>query len=383
MGIGTLELLLIPFSIIFMFFLMYGLILLFFMFKKEKKHELNFEPMISVVFPTFNESYVVEDKIKNILDTEYPQNKIEIIISDDSTDETAGKIKLLQKQYSNLRLNRTGERRGYSQSMIDGIRDAKGEIIIITDAGSYYDQQTIPRLIRHFSNPKIGAVTGKNIILNKNNFFGFAEHIYRIMYDKMRYAEAMIDSTFHLNGEATAVRREITQFIKECPANYDYAIGFVSKLLGYKSIVDTEAYFYEKTAFKFIDRVHVKKTRAEGVIRLLFFYKHMLFDKKYGLFGMLIYPANFFLFIIAPSLLALSFLLIIVYTTLKFLYPLNLIVVLSYFLIGCTFMPVTISIFQFEIALLKGLLNACKYREKKDYIKTVKSTRFKLNNGRK
>jgi len=379
MPIGLLELLLIPFIVIAFIFFVYGLILLFFMFKREEIPELKDKPMISVIFPTFNESYIIEDKIKNILDTEYPSEKIEIIISDDSTDDTPQKIKKLQKKYDNLLLNRTGKRRGYSQSMIDGVKQAKGEIIIISDAGSYYDQQTIPRLVRHFSNPKIGAVTGKNIIINKNKILGFAEHIYRIIYDKMRYAEAMIDSTFHLNGEATAVRRNIVKNIKQCPANFDYALGFETRKLNYRSNVDLKAYFYEKTAYKVTDRVHVKKTRAEGVIKVLFHYRKMLFNPKYKFFGVLIYPANFFMFIIAPIGLVVSFLLVVVYSMIRFTYPLNILIIAIFCLIGVLLLPITISFTQFEIALIKGLIGAFKNKNQVDYINTVKTTRFKIN----
>ncbi|MHA1222238.1 MAG: glycosyltransferase [Candidatus Heimdallarchaeaceae archaeon] len=378
MSFIPLDLLLLPIISCFLVFFLYGTILLFFIRNVEEKPCINYFPKISIVFPTYNESYVIENKLKNLMDTNYPQEKIEIIVADDSTDNTSEIIQRLQKSYSNIILERTGERRGYSQSMIDGIKHATGEIIVISDAGSYYDKNTLPNLIRHFNNPKIGAVSGKAKVLNKRKINAFAEHIYRIIYDRYRIAESNIDSTFHLNGEACAIRKEVCQSISSCPANYDIAIGFATRKLGLKAIVDLKAYFYEKSPELGKERIHQKSTRAFGIIRILFNYRDMMLKKEYGLFGLIIYPFNFIIFVVMPLMIAFSIVLVIFYLFFRFAFPINLIILGSIIILLLVLYPITISFVQFEFALIIGLYKTLFYPNQKDEIRTITSTRIKI-----
>ena len=66
----------------------------------------------------------------------------------------------------NIHLLRFEKRMGYSPSMLAGCKAAKGEIVVLNDAGSFIDTHAISRIVSRFQDPKIGVVTGSDVILN-------------------------------------------------------------------------------------------------------------------------------------------------------------------------------------------------------------------------
>ena len=79
---------------------------------------------MSVVIATHNEEKIISKKIENILASNYPIDKIEIVLVDDSNDSTPQIIDECSKKYSNIRLIRFNERMGYSPSMVAGVKAA-------------------------------------------------------------------------------------------------------------------------------------------------------------------------------------------------------------------------------------------------------------------
>ena len=183
---------------------LYGLILLYYYRKKSKIDESNgdtiFEPTVSVVIATHDEELVIGKKIENVLSSNYPLNKLELILVDDSTDSTPEIIREYSKKYSNIQLISFNERVGYSPSMIAGCKAANGEIIVLNDAGSFLDKEAIPNLVAKFVNPKVGVVTGNDILMNTRESGGNSESIYLKFLDFQRTAETKMDSTFFIKS---------------------------------------------------------------------------------------------------------------------------------------------------------------------------------------
>ena len=105
------ALLFLSFGIITLIFGLYGFIILYYgRFKNEKKsikinQKINyeFEPSISVVVPTHDEEMIISKKIENLLDTNYPKEKLELIFVDDSNDSTPDIVEEYSKRYPNIR----------------------------------------------------------------------------------------------------------------------------------------------------------------------------------------------------------------------------------------------------------------------------------------
>ncbi len=367
-------------SIFLVTFLFYGIFLLFFAFRRSNKSSFSdedYNPTVTIILPSFNEGDFIKKKIKNLINTDYDLDKIEIIIADDSTDETSiDYINTLANKYPVIQLCRSNTRRGYSQSLIDSFEIANGEIIIITDCGSLYNKSTITELVQPLQNEKIGGVTGAANILNKNEISGKSETLYRRIYNFMRESESNADSTFHYHGEASSVKKELLADLEIVPTNQDIAIAFHIRKKGFKVIFNHKAKFYEYTPKTLKDRHKQKYIRATGLIKVIF-KNRSSFSPRYGLFGLIIFPAHFSMMLICPLFLAIggisSFLLLM--TTFIESWFISLLVITGFVGSFIIKKELIINIIQLEIVLLLAIWRATTDRNDVIYIDTISSTR--------
>jgi cellulose synthase/poly-beta-1,6-N-acetylglucosamine synthase-like glycosyltransferase len=369
------------FAIPFFVFILYGAILVYYKYKKqpnskEYNEDVKFEPSVSVVIPTHNEESIISKKIENLLASSYPKDKLEIIFVDDSDDSTP---KIIQEsaKFSNIHLIRFDRRMGYTPCMIAGCKAAQGEIIVLSDAGAFFDTKTIANLIRHFRNPSIGAVTSTDVILNVDEEVGRSEELYQKVYNFVRTAETNMDSTFYFKGEASAVRKNLITDMEKYSATFDTAAALLIRKKGYKTIYDPEAKFYEYAPKTHNERIKQKTTRAANWIKILFQFKNMLFNPKYGKFGLLTLPANLMMLVITPIvvLAGISFLIALTFFDLAFAITLWSIIG-TVFILSLTFSRhFLFNFLEFDYSLLKAIYEIIFTKRKHDLIEQIASTR--------
>ncbi|MBN2604091.1 MAG: glycosyltransferase [Candidatus Thermoplasmatota archaeon] len=291
----------------------YGLILLYY-HRQQKKDgtgtDTAIQPLVSVVIATHDEEKVISKKIENVLASNYPSDKLELIFVDDSKDSTPQKIREYAQKYPNIHLIRFKERMGYSPSMIRGCQEANGEIIVLNDAGSFLDTEAIPNLISHFSDPKVGVVTGNDVLMNKNESGGKSEGLYLKFLDFQRTAETKMDSTFFIKGEATATRKNLISDIKNCGETFDSTVGLFVRQKGYKVVYDPNVKFYEYAPSTHNGLVKQKTIRAANLIKVLWRFKHLMFKPELGKYGSIILPMNFAMLIVTPVAIMLAFMIL-------------------------------------------------------------------------
>lgn len=148
--------------------------------KKEIKNLEKFDfsnsseiPLVTIQLPIYNEKYVVERLIDNIVLINYPKDKLEIQILDDSTDDSILETALLVKKYASQgidiqhirRKNRIGFKAG---ALKEGLITAKGEFIAIFDADFVPNQDWLLKTIPNFKNPNVGVVQTRWGHLNRD-----------------------------------------------------------------------------------------------------------------------------------------------------------------------------------------------------------------------
>src|SRR5882757_2248823 len=175
--------LLIPYFIVLTILAAYGahrywMVYLYYKHKKNKttepvahfpSHNL---PRITVQLPIFNEQYVVDRLLDAVCKLEYPREKLDIQLLDDSTDETVVVARALVDRYDALghpvsylhRDNRSGFKAG---ALEEGLKTAKGEFVAIFDADFVPAPDFLLKCIHHFTNPKIGMVQTRWTHINR------------------------------------------------------------------------------------------------------------------------------------------------------------------------------------------------------------------------
>ena len=130
-------------------------------------------PYVTIQLPVFNELYVMERLLNNIAKLEYPREKLEIQVLDDSTDEsvesTAKQIAELQKTGLDIQHIRRENRQGFKAGALkEGLKTAKGEFIAIFDADFLPKENWLLETVPYFKDPKIGVVQTRWGHINRN-----------------------------------------------------------------------------------------------------------------------------------------------------------------------------------------------------------------------
>ena len=148
--------------------------------KKKDDNSVKFDfknpseiPFVTIQLPIYNELYVVEGLLENISKVKYPQNKLEIQVLDDSTDEstqiTIKKVKELQQTGLDIKYIHRTDRTGFKAGALKaGLESAKGEYIAIFDADFLPKPDWLLQTIPYFKDSKIGVVQTRWGHVNRN-----------------------------------------------------------------------------------------------------------------------------------------------------------------------------------------------------------------------
>ncbi len=216
--------LLIPYFVVLILLAGYGLhryTLVYLYYKKKKNKTVEPAekfanlPRVTVQLPIFNEQYVVDRLLQAICRLDYPREKLDIQLLDDSTDETADVARALVEHYATqghrvTYLHRTN-REGYKAGALhEGLKTATGEFVAIFDADFVPPPDFLLRTIHHFTDPKIGMVQTRWTHINRN--YSFLTEVEAILLDGHFVLEhsgrARHDVFFNFNGTAGIWRRQ-------------------------------------------------------------------------------------------------------------------------------------------------------------------------------
>src|SRR5262245_5772526 len=118
-------------------------------------------PSVSVVVAAHNENDVIERRVRNLLDLDYPPESIEVVVaSDASTDGTDEVVERLAAEDPRVKLVRC-ERGGKVAAQNQGVGRSSGEIVAFSDANALWLRDALRKLVRSFADPAVGYVTGR------------------------------------------------------------------------------------------------------------------------------------------------------------------------------------------------------------------------------
>jgi cellulose synthase/poly-beta-1,6-N-acetylglucosamine synthase-like glycosyltransferase len=216
--------LLVPYFAVMIVLAIYGLhrYALVYMYYKNRKNrttepaaEFIELPRITVQLPIFNEQYVVDRLLEAICKLDYPKDKLDIQLLDDSTDETVVVASAAVERYAALghpityihRTNREGFKAG---ALKNGMLTAKGEFIAIFDADFVPQEDWLMRVVHHFADPGIGMVQTRWTHLNRD--YSLLTEVEAILLDGHFVLEhggrARSQVFFNFNGTAGMWRRQ-------------------------------------------------------------------------------------------------------------------------------------------------------------------------------
>jgi len=217
--------LLIPYFIVLILLASYGIhrYVLVWLYYRNRKNASHWNappdhfadlPRVTIQLPIFNEQFVVDRLVHSICEMEYPREKLDIQLLDDSTDETVQVASAIVEKYAAMghpityihRTNRNGFKAG---ALDEGMKVAKGEFIAIFDADFMPPKDWILKVIHHFTEPTTGMVQTRWTHLNRD--YSFLTQVEAILLDGHFVLEhggrSRAGVFFNFNGTAGMWRR--------------------------------------------------------------------------------------------------------------------------------------------------------------------------------
>ncbi|GAA0671428.1 glycosyltransferase [Natronoarchaeum mannanilyticum] len=259
------------------------------------------EPAVSVVLPTYNEADIVETKLEDLLELDYPMEKVELVVVDSSDDETPELIEAFfeDRDAPELTLLREDERRGLAVALNEAYAAADNEVVVKTDCDSKVAPDAIREAVANLADPDVAAVTGRNAeVLGGSK----VERGYRDVQSKIQTLESHLDSTFIFHGPFSAFERDAIRPIDEDSIADDTELALKIRKEGGRVVFDPAIRYREAAHSSFGKRRQQKDRRAMGLLRLLWRQRGMV--GRYGKYGRVVLPFNWWFMIISPWLIA-------------------------------------------------------------------------------
>lgn len=206
----------------------------------------DFEPVVTVLITAYNEEKDIRAKLENTLKIEYPKGKLEILVaSDGSTDKTDEIVKDFAAQ--GVRLFRQEGRKGKTYTQNKAVEESKGEIILFSDATTFYQTDVLREILPNFADENIGCVAGKLIYVDdSSSSVGTGAKSYWNYETFLKESESRACSLIGASGCLYAVRKSAYQpmYAEACS---DFLICTVIYRQGLRSIYEPKAICTEET----------------------------------------------------------------------------------------------------------------------------------------
>jgi cellulose synthase/poly-beta-1,6-N-acetylglucosamine synthase-like glycosyltransferase len=243
------------------------------------------EPTVTIIIAARNEARSIRATVENKLALDYPREKLQIIVvSDASTDGTDAIV----QEYAGdgVVLLRQEPRRGKTAALNVAVDHATGQAFVFADANSMYAPDTLRMLVRNFSDPGVGYVTGRLVYGGGDGSnVGFGCKAYMAYEDLLRRSETRLGSIVGVNGGVDAVRRELFLRMRDDQLP-DFVLPLHVVACGYRVVYEPAALLHEealttsRAEYQMRVRVALRAWWAMADMRVLFD------PRRHGLFSL-------------------------------------------------------------------------------------------------
>jgi biofilm PGA synthesis N-glycosyltransferase PgaC len=221
-------------------------------------------PSVALIIAAYNEERVIEAKIRNSLELDYPNEQLRVlVVSDGSTDSTPDIVN--RYHHDGVVSLHQPERLGKTAAINRAVAVATEDIIVFSDANNMFQASALRELVKHFSDPSIGGVCGlKQIYSMPGRESSRGDSLYWKYESAIKEAESRLGSITTADGEIFALRRTLYEAVDESVINDDAEITFLLVRKGYRVVYERRALSYEHASIRIEDDFHVKVRMVSG-----------------------------------------------------------------------------------------------------------------------
>jgi cellulose synthase/poly-beta-1,6-N-acetylglucosamine synthase-like glycosyltransferase len=195
-------------------------------------------PSVVMIISAFNEAQVIERKLVNALELDYPQDRIKIWVSSDGSDDGTNEIvRRLARTCPRIHLVAYSVNRGKTAALMATVRAVPSsvDVVVFSDANSMYRPDALRKLVRNFADPEVGCVAGELAYQDPSG-----EALYRRYENRIKLAQSRLGAPLTAEGSIFAVRRALVPEVEDTLIE-DMVIPLRVAAGGYRVVYEPEA----------------------------------------------------------------------------------------------------------------------------------------------
>tara|TARA_R110000868_G_scaffold81170_3_gene229995 strand:- start:2857 stop:4026 length:1170 start_codon:yes stop_codon:yes gene_type:complete len=254
--------------LVFYTYLGYGIVLFILVkikkvFVKSRSFDPNYQPAVTLVVPAFNEESFIMEKVKNSLELDYPKDKLRILFVTDGSNDNTYQI---LKEAAGVEVSHEDRRAGKAAAENRAMTLIDTPIVVFCDANTYLNKDCIKNLVRHYDDPKVGAVSGEKRVLSSGADTASAagEGLYWKYESALKKWDSELYTIVGAAGELISFRSELVQDLEEDTILDDFMQTMRICQKGYRVVYEPESYAAETASDNVTEELKRKVRIAAG-----------------------------------------------------------------------------------------------------------------------
>ncbi|MFO1431535.1 MAG: glycosyltransferase [Candidatus Competibacteraceae bacterium] len=261
--------------------------------KRRARFDPAYSPSVAVVIPAYNEEKVIVQTIASLLAGEHPAQFEIIVVDDGSKDATYRRAREAFAADPRVRVY-TKANGGKPEALNFGVARTQADIIVTLDADTIFTRDTIVKLVRHFADPRVGAVAGNAKVGNRNNLLTRWQALEYITCQNLdRRAFDVLDCITVVPGAVGAWRRELIQRaggFNHLTLAEDADMTMAIRKLGYSIVYEDEAIALTEAPDTVRGFIRQRYRWMFGTMQAAWKHLDVLFRRRYGTLGFVALP---------------------------------------------------------------------------------------------
>lgn len=236
-------------------------------------------PTVTLIVAAYNEADVIREKLHNCRRLYYPADKLQFLfVTDGSTDETPDIVRNFQE----ATLLHQSQRKGKINAIHRAMKEVTTDIVVFTDANTLLNQDAILHLVRHYENPKVGAVSGEKKVISESKADATAGEGFYWKYESaLKRWDAALYSVVGAAGELFSIRTAAYRPVPPDTILDDFMLSLQLCTQGYITQYEPRSYALETASENTSEELKRKIRIAAGGIQSIIRLRQLLNPFKY------------------------------------------------------------------------------------------------------
>lgn len=274
------------------------------LYQKRRKRYPAFDGKVTILIPAYNEEENIRSTIESTLRSFYQKREV-IVINDGSTDSTKQVVEETIAAHPKSTISLLSvENGGKARALTLGAQKARGDVLVILDADAVLDAEAVSLMVRHFSDPKIGAVAGKVYTTSQRTLLDrFQALEYAVGQNIDKRAMGNVNAVGVVPGPAGAWRRSLVLEAGGFPQDTlveDQDMTLTVLRMGYQIRYEPRALAYTETPHTIRNFLAQRFRWVYGTVQCFWKHKGVFIEQPRSVMSLIIMPNTLLFSILLP-----------------------------------------------------------------------------------